>query len=90
MKCRELLSALNDYVDGETQSALCRALQEHLADCNPCRVVIDNIHQTITLYRAGEVMPLPAGLHENIRSIMKNHWAARVPLGGGPRSHRVD
>ena len=82
MKCEELLGALNDYLDGETQSALCQALQEHLAGCNPCRVVIDNIRQTITLYRAGERMPLPAGLHERIRSIMQNRWAAKFPLGG--------
>ena len=79
MKCQELLGALNEYVDGETHSALCQALQEHLADCNPCRVVIDNIRQTITLYRAGEVMPLPAGLHEKICWIMHNRWAAKFP-----------
>jgi predicted anti-sigma-YlaC factor YlaD len=77
MKCQELLAALNDYVDGETQSALCQALQEHLADCNPCRVVIDNIRQTITLYRVGEMMLLPAGLHENLCSIMQKRWATR-------------
>jgi predicted anti-sigma-YlaC factor YlaD len=75
MKCQEFLAALNDYVDGETQSALCQALEGHLADCNPCRVVIDNIQQTITLYRAGERMPLPEGLHDRIRSIMRTRWA---------------
>ena len=80
MKCEELLGTLNDYVDGETQSALCQALQEHLADCNPCRVVIDNIRQTITVYRAGEVLLLPAGLHETVRSIMQTRWAAKFPL----------
>ena len=72
MKCQELLSALNDYVDGDTRSALCRALQEHLADCGSCRVVIDNIRQTITLYRAGETMPLPTGLHERFVRSCKN------------------
>lgn len=79
MKCQELLGALNEYVDGETHSVLCQALQEHLADCNPCRVVIDNIRQTITLYRAGEVMPLPAGLHEKICSIAHQRWAEKFP-----------
>ena len=64
MRCDELLSALNEYLDGDTRSALCQALQEHLANCNSCRVVIDNIRQTITLYRVGEASPLPAGLHE--------------------------
>jgi predicted anti-sigma-YlaC factor YlaD len=82
MKCEELLGALNDYLDGETQSALCQALQEHLADCNPCRIVIDNIRQTITLYRAGDVVSLPAGLHERLRSIMRERWAARFSQAG--------
>lgn len=76
MKCQELLGALNEYVDGETQSALCRALQEHLAGCNPCRIVVDNIRQTITLYRAGQAVPLPAGVHEKIHSILQERWAA--------------
>jgi predicted anti-sigma-YlaC factor YlaD len=83
MKCPELLGALNDYVDGETQSALCRMLQKHLADCKSCRVVIDNIRQTITLYRAGEAMRLPTGLHEQIRSIMHDRWAAQFPSTDG-------
>ena len=62
MKCEELLSALNEYLDGETQSALCEALQEHLADCHSCRLVIDNIRQTIALYRSGEVDFFAPGL----------------------------
>jgi predicted anti-sigma-YlaC factor YlaD len=77
VKCQKLLGALNDYVDGDTRSALCRALQEHLADCGTCRVVVDNIRQTITLYRAGERMPLPTELHETIRSILQERWIAR-------------
>jgi predicted anti-sigma-YlaC factor YlaD len=85
MKCQELLGALNDFVDGETQSALCRALQEHLADCNPCRIVIDNVRQTITLYRTSELMPLPVGLHENIRLIMQERWTTAFPLARSPQ-----
>jgi predicted anti-sigma-YlaC factor YlaD len=77
MQCHELLGGLNEYVDGETRSALCRAIQEHLADCTPCRIVIDNIRQTITLYRSGEAIPLPEGLHERIRAILRQQWAAK-------------
>ena len=77
MNCRELLAALADYLDGETQSALCQALRQHLAGCDPCRIVIDNIRQTIRLYRADEEIPLPQGLHEQLRAIVQRHWAAR-------------
>jgi predicted anti-sigma-YlaC factor YlaD len=82
MKCEELLAALNEYVDGERRSVLCQALQEHLADCNPCQVVIDNIRQTIALYRAGQLVPLPAELHEQLRGILRERWAAKFPPAG--------
>jgi predicted anti-sigma-YlaC factor YlaD len=83
MKCEELLAALNEYVDGEQQSALCQALREHLAQCDPCQIVIDNIRQTITLYREGEVVPLPAALHEQLRSVLRVQWARKFPAAGG-------
>lgn len=79
MKCEELLGALNEYVDGQTHTALCRAFQSHLADCNSCRIVIDNIRQTITLYRAEESVPMPSGLHDTLRAIMCQRWAAKFP-----------
>ncbi|MGO9108402.1 MAG: anti-sigma factor family protein [Thermoguttaceae bacterium] len=82
MKCQELLSAVSEYMDGETQSALCEALQEHLAACDSCRLVIDNIRQTITLYQAGERMSLPPSLHERLCAIMRERWAAKFPVAG--------
>jgi hypothetical protein len=76
MKCRELLAALNEYIDGDTQTALCRALQQHLADCNSCRIVIDNIRYTISLCRAEEEVPLPQGVRERVRQTLRGRWAA--------------
>ncbi len=87
MNCRELLAGLEDYLDGETQSALCQALRQHLAGCDPCRIVIDNIRQTIRLYRANEEIPLPQGLHEQLRAILERNWAARFP-GDRAADHR--
>lgn len=74
MNCEELLAGLNEYVDGETRPAFCQAIQKHLGDCNPCRIVIDNIRQTIALCQAGRVMPLPAGLHDRLRSMLLDRW----------------
>ena len=89
MKCDEVLGAINEYLDGETRSALCEALQEHLADCHSCRLVIDNIRQTITLYRSGESVSLPSGLHDRLCAIMRERWAAKFHTGG-KQQDRVD
>ena len=61
MTCEELLVALNQYVDGELEPGICDAFQDHLKDCNPCQIVVDNIRQTIQLYRAEQPYELPAG-----------------------------
>ncbi len=64
MNCDELLKALNEYVDGEVDSAICQEFKEHLEGCNPCQIVVDNIRQTITLYRDGEPYPMPEEFHD--------------------------
>jgi hypothetical protein len=75
MQCREILSAVNEYLDEETESALCGALREHLAGCKTCRVVVDNLRQTITLYRAGRQVSFPRELHARLTAIMRQRWA---------------
>jgi RNA polymerase sigma-70 factor, ECF subfamily len=77
MTCEELLRALNQYVDGELEPGICGPFQEHLKDCNPCQVVVDNIRQTIKLYRAEEPFHLPPDLHERLREALRRQWKGR-------------
>jgi len=81
MTCEELLQALNAYVDGEALPAFCAKYADHLAECNPCQVVIDNICQTITLYRAGSPHPLPVEFQSSLRQELRRRWQERF----GPR-----
>jgi anti-sigma factor RsiW len=74
MNCDDLLKALNEYVDGEVDSDICREFRRHLEDCNPCQVVVDNIRQTITLYRDGEPYPMPEEFHDRLRGLLKAKW----------------
>ena len=74
MTCEEMLAALNDYVDGERLSAVCEKFAEHLAGCNPCQVVVDNIRQTISLYRDGEPYPIPAEFQQQLKESLRRRW----------------
>ena len=73
--CAKLLAILNEYVDGGVNPSVCKALEGHLAQCNPCRVVVDNVRQTITLFRKDEPCDLPVAfqkrLHAAIRACRK-------------------
>ncbi len=74
MKCEELLKALNDYVDGDVDPAVCEQFEEHLAGCNPCQVVVDNVRKTIALYKAGEPYPMPEEFQRRLREILRARW----------------
>lgn len=82
MTCEELLQALNQYIDdGDVPLPLCEEFAEHLAGCNPCQVVVDNIRNTITLYKAGEPYPMPAEFQDRLRSALQKKWQEKF----GPR-----
>ncbi len=82
MNCKEILAALSDYFDGDLDPELRRALQKHLADCNPCRLVVDNVRQTITVYKSGRPLELPAELCERLRRVLRERWEMVFPPGG--------
>jgi anti-sigma factor RsiW len=74
MKCAELLAALNEYVEGTVDPAICEEFEQHMAGCNPCQVVVDNIRQTITLYKGGQRYELPTGFRQRLHSALRQRW----------------
>lgn len=88
MKCQDLLRAIGEYVDGEISPSICADLERHLAGCNPCKVVVDNVRKTITLYRAGRPYPLPAALRRRLHEAIAAQWRKEFPPETGTRRRR--
>lgn len=82
MTCEELLKALNDYVDGAQLTELCDEFAEHLAGCNPCQIVVDNIRQTISLYQSGKLFVMPDGFQERLQDSLKSKWEEKFGTQG--------
>jgi len=82
MRCEELLATLNQYVDGDVDPGICEPFQEHLRGCNPCQIVVDNIRQTIRLYKAEEQYQLPPSLHERLSRVLRERWKAPIDTDG--------
>jgi predicted anti-sigma-YlaC factor YlaD len=55
--CRHLLESLSDYINDELQAELCLALEEHLAECENCRIVVDTLRKTVYLYHTSAPKP---------------------------------
>lgn len=64
--CTSLLAFLSDYVDGAVQEDLCREIERHLSECKDCRVVVDTLKKTVSLYHATSETDLPAGVRERL------------------------
>lgn len=50
ISCKNLWDSLSDYIDGELSDELCRRIEQHMAGCEHCRVVVDTTNKTILLY----------------------------------------
>ncbi len=79
MKCEELLKMLNEYVDGTVDPAVCEEFEKHMAGCNPCQVVVDNIRHTITLYKNGTPYAMPIRFREKLHESLREKWKQLRP-----------
>lgn len=68
LECRDLLRSLSEYVDGELDESLCAALEQHMAECDHCRIVVDTLRKTVMLYHeiSRESTPLPQEIQERL------------------------
>ena len=69
--CREIKYKLSAYLDGELESALCAEIEQHLRGCDDCRVMVDTLNKTITLYRNYGQSTVPPDVHERLTRILK-------------------
>lgn len=65
-KCREFFEQLSDYIDGELAVSLCTELEQHLANCPNCRIVVDTTRKTVSLYRRYGQAELPPGVSDRL------------------------
>jgi hypothetical protein len=86
MKCEDMLRILNEYVDGTLEAGVCEEFLTHLAGCNPCQVVIDNVRHTIRLFKDGRPYPMPEALKAKMRASLAAKWNSEGPSKKKPES----
>jgi anti-sigma factor (TIGR02949 family) len=66
-ECHILLGELSEYIDGELDDTLCKEIEKHMAECERCRIVIDSLNKTVSLYRtAGAQVTVPADVRQRL------------------------
>lgn len=65
--CRQLLNSLSDYVDGDVPQELCDEIELHMKGCDNCRIVVDTLSKTISLYQtSSETTDFPEDVRQRL------------------------
>jgi predicted anti-sigma-YlaC factor YlaD len=66
-ECHHLLGSLSEYIDGTLEESLCTEIRKHVVECERCRIVIDTLNKTVTLYRViDSQVTVPDNVHERL------------------------
>jgi anti-sigma factor RsiW len=64
--CHDLLGDLSDFLDGEASARLCEEIRLHMAGCERCRIVVDTLRKTVSLYHHLPQPTLPDEARERL------------------------
>ncbi|MEJ2550832.1 MAG: zf-HC2 domain-containing protein [Anaerolineales bacterium] len=65
--CQELLQGLSAYIDNEASEKICREIERHLEECDNCRIMLDTMRKTISLYQAADgADQIPGDIEERL------------------------
>lgn len=67
LKCRDILTNLNDYIDGDLDRKLCQDIEAHIESCSDCQIVVNTLKKTIKLYQiTGQETALPEDVRKRL------------------------
>lgn len=49
MNCADFMAEIGNYLDGETAAGVKATLEQHLAHCRTCTVVVDSARKTLRI-----------------------------------------
>jgi anti-sigma factor RsiW len=68
MTCTDFLAKLTDFFDGNVPPELMAEVEQHIAECKHCEVVLDSTTKTINFYRNSELYDFPPELQSRLET----------------------
>lgn len=68
--CKQLMAQLSNFLDGELDPSLCEKIEQHLATCPMCPIVVDTTKKTITLYRDAPQHEIPPDVRQHLIEVL--------------------
>ncbi|MDH5757469.1 MAG: zf-HC2 domain-containing protein [Nitrospinota bacterium] len=75
MKCTDILEKISDYLDKELDPDICKEIENHIHDCEPCIAFVNTMRKTVELFnKAGrEPAPVPEHVSDKLMNFLKKN-----------------
>jgi anti-sigma factor RsiW len=73
LNCKGIIRELTDYLDGDLTPEVRAELEEHLAGCDDCRIVVDSTRKTIEIFCHCKPAPLPEDVRIRLHDAVRRH-----------------
>jgi predicted anti-sigma-YlaC factor YlaD len=83
VECEGVREKLSEFLDRDLVDAICREIEQHIERCHDCRVEVDTVRKTITLYQKAGDVELPIRVSAELETVMAREYRR---TRGGPRS----
>jgi predicted anti-sigma-YlaC factor YlaD len=71
VNCRNVVKELSNYLDEALDQTLKASIEQHLSNCEDCRLVVDTTKKTIQIYCNAEPLPLPEDTRIRLRQALE-------------------
>jgi anti-sigma factor RsiW len=71
-ECVKLFSRLSEYIDNELDEVTCQDIEQHLANCKPCKVCLETLKRTVALCRNMKDQPVPEAFSTRLKAILQS------------------
>ena len=69
--CKEVLSHISGYLDGELDAMACDAIDRHCLECASCAALVNGLRETVGLCRQAATAPLPDAVRQRARESVR-------------------
>ncbi|HEY6290542.1 MAG TPA: zf-HC2 domain-containing protein [Terriglobia bacterium] len=78
MNCRDVFREISNYVDGDLDAELKRAIEAHACGCHHCEVVVDTTRKTIELYCDGRLFAIPLHVRQRLHATLRQKCQGKL------------
>ena len=78
MNCQKVFQEISNYLDGDLDPELIRAIETHACGCHHCEVVANTTRKTIELYCDGRLFAMPFEVRERLHVVLRQKCRGRV------------